>query len=121
MKRGKGRDRVLGDHVVKLTHQTLIRPENNRADCFVVPVSFFAARWKRARALPKADAQPKFNSALVIGQSANGSFELSDARCSQGLHCPDDGLEIVGTLDLSLQAFRRIAHDVAVPSFAALN
>src|SRR5580704_10657169 len=67
-------------------------------------------------AFPKARAQPKFHDPIVVGQRAHRFLVLSDARCGQGFHSADDGLEITGTADLSAQALRGVAHDFSLAS-----
>src|SRR5580704_4021280 len=67
-------------------------------------------------AFPKARAQPKFHDPIVVGQRAHRFLVLPNARCGQGFHSADDGLEISGAADLPAQALDRLAHDFSLAS-----
>ena len=113
----EGLDRIIGHHVVELPHQSLVGPENDRADRtrigLVLSVSAIAAC---RLAFPKARAQPQLHGPIIVGQRAHRFLVLPDARCGQGFHRADDGLEIAGTADLSAQALRGVAHDLSLAS-----
>ena len=103
--------RIIGHHVIELTHQSLVGSENNRANRIRIGLVF--AFWHQGRQLvsPKARAQPKLHGPIVVGQRTDRFLVLSDTGGGQGLHRADDGLEIAGTADLSAQAYSGVAHD----------
>ena len=70
----------------------------------------------RRLVFPKARAQPQLHGPIIVGQRAHRFLVLSDARCGQGFHRADNGLEIAGTADLSAQALRGVAHDLSLAS-----
>ena len=104
-------DRIIGHHLIKLAHQSLVGTEHDRANRTGNGLSFPFCNQGRRPAFPEACAQPQFHSAIVVGQRAHRFLVLSDARGGHGLHRANDGLEISGTVDLSAQARRGVAHD----------
>src|ERR1035438_234819 len=102
-------DRVIGHHIVKLAHQSLVRTEHDRAnragDCFSLR---FCNQGRRAFA--EAYAQAQLHRAIVVTQCAHRSLVLSDAGGGCCLHRADDGLEIPGSGNLPAHARRGVAH-----------
>ena len=80
----------IGQKLVKLPHESLVGTEDDSpnpvgiGDFFPFHRSTFA----------QADAQSQFNGMGVIRQGTDRFFVLADARCRQGLHRPDDGLQV---------------------------
>jgi hypothetical protein len=107
---GKGLDRIIRHHIIKLSHQSLIGSEHDRADRAGVGLSFPFYDRRRWLAFPKARAQSQFHRAIIITQGANRLIILPYARSGQSLHRADDRLQIAGTADFSGQACRGIAH-----------
>src|ERR1017187_4577839 len=103
-------DRIIGPHVIKLAHQSLVGSENDRANRTRIGLSFPFYHQGRWLAFPKARAQPQLHGPIVVGQRAHRFLVLSDTRGGQGFHRADDRLEITGTPDLSAQARRGVAH-----------
>src|ERR1017187_1368779 len=109
-------DRIIGHHVIKLAHQSLVGSENDRANRTRIGLSFPFYHQGRWLAFPKARAQPQRHGPIVVGQRAHRFLVLSDTRGGQGFHRADNGLEIAGTADLSAQALRGVAHDLSLAS-----
>src|ERR1017187_8154208 len=109
-------DRIIGHHVIKLAHQSLVGSENDRANRTRIGLSFPFYHQGRWLAFPKARAQPQLHGPIIVGQRAHRFLVLSDTRCGQGFHRADNGLEIAGTADLSAQALRGVAHDLSLAS-----
>ena len=91
--RREGLDRIIGHNVVKLPHQSLIGPENDRADHtstgWCSPFHEGGCR----PVFPKARAQPQFHGPIIVDQRAHRFLVLPDARCGQGFH-PVDPQEV---------------------------
>jgi len=67
----EGLDRIIGHNVIKLPHQSLIGPENDRA--YRARIGWYFPFHHRSRRLvfPKARTQPQLNSPIVVGQRAH--------------------------------------------------
>src|SRR5208283_5128524 len=107
-------DRIIGDDIVKLSHQTLIGPEN---DCPYGTDMGWCFRFHHGGyrlVCPKARPQPQLHAPIIVGQGVYRFLVLSDIRCGQGFHRADDGSKIAGTADLSPQALCGVAHDLSL-------
>ena len=58
---GEGLHRIIGHHVVELAHQSLVRPEHDRADEPRIGSSFAFHDRRGQRAFPEADAQSQLH------------------------------------------------------------
>ena len=85
-------DRIVGHHLIELSHQPLVGTEHDRADRTRRCWSFSFCNQGRRPAFPEACAQPQLHNAIVVGQRAHRFLVLSDARGGYRLHCADDGL-----------------------------
>src|SRR5665647_371085 len=112
----EGLDSIIGHNVVKLPHQSLIGAENDCAYRIRMGWCFPFHQGSYRLVFPKARTQPQFHGPIIIVQRAHRFLILSDARCGQGFHRADNGLEIAGTADLSAQALRGVAHDLSLAS-----
>jgi hypothetical protein len=114
-------ERELGDDVVELADQPLIRAEHDGADrtrvrrCRRVRVS------GRAFAVAKARAEAQFHAARIVAQRAYRLLVLPDARRSQRLHGAYHRLEIPGAADLAPQTDHGVAHGSSAAGLRGLG
>ena len=64
-------DRIIGHHVIKLAHQSLVGSENDRANRTRIGLSFPFHLQGGWLAFPKACAQPQLHGPIVVGQRAH--------------------------------------------------